>query len=321
MNSDFLKLVEAEVARRFPLLRDFQIGTTADPETAPVPTFIGLVAAVMESSRDPCCIVVPDPSGVTLMAGTLKALTALREKAPDILRSAARASMQLGDRVLVNPTGLVYEYEGFFTPDHFKLKVIDRNERRSLAVGDVARLEKTTRKRPKGQLNSDLGLLVPTILGTLVGIPGTVNRNLLRNYVLLLGHKNRFRELSTDWTIAAHGAIGTFEDEIPLEDDVRVLQRDLYVLHSGRLLLHVKLQVQRETAKKNLVIHSFPGIAGSTRRPPSPSHASAATVFTAFQEPAGASSPEDKQLQFAVTILPLLRNRRGHHGGRHHPRP
>ena len=155
------------------------------------------------------------------MAGTLKALSKLREESAwDITFSATSTTLQMGNRVLVNPTGLVYEYEGFFEPEFFKLKVIERNERRSLPVRDVARLEKTTRKRPKGRLNSALGLPVPTILGTLVGIPGTVNRNLLRNYVLLLGHKNRFRNLTESWTIATGSEgkrlKGVFQDEVPL---------------------------------------------------------------------------------------------------------
>ena len=173
-----------------------------------------MIAAILESADKPCCVVLPDKAGVSLAVSALVALTQLRMEVPEILRSHASLTFQQSDHVLVHPSGLVYEYQGFFHPEHFKLKVINKNESRSLPVRDVARLEKTTRKMPKGHGCSDLGQPQPTVLGTLVGIPGTVNRNLLRNNVLVLGSKKTLRERISDWVIGVWDSGGLLSDRL-----------------------------------------------------------------------------------------------------------
>jgi hypothetical protein len=122
------------------------------------------------------------------------------------------------DNVLVQPSGLVYRYEGFFIPTLFKLGVIDRRDSRSLSVQEIARLEKTTRKRPKGRLFSDLGQSQPTILGSLLGINIPLNRNLLRNYVLVLGARKTLVEELDRWRIQLsdrHMIARSLKDEVP----------------------------------------------------------------------------------------------------------
>ena len=49
MDIKFLELAEAEINKKFPLLQNLQIGSTADSITDSVPKLVGLVAAVMES--------------------------------------------------------------------------------------------------------------------------------------------------------------------------------------------------------------------------------------------------------------------------------
>ncbi len=197
----FLQQAEAAIEARYPLLKTVCLSSGPGQAPVPAPFFVAMIAAILESANKPCCVVLPEKSGVSLAVSALVALTRLRMDVPEILRSHASLSFQCGDRVLVHPSGLVYEYQGFFLPEHFKLKVVNKNESRSLPVRDVARLEKTTRKMPRGQGCSDLGQPQPTVLGTLVGIPGTVNRNLLRNNVLVLGSKKTFRERINDWII------------------------------------------------------------------------------------------------------------------------
>jgi hypothetical protein len=182
-----------------------------------LPDFIGLIATILESADRPCCLVLPERTGVAVAVSTLLAVSQLQRAVPEILRSHAAVSFSEGDRVLVLPLGLVYEYQGFFVPGQFRLKVLNRNESRSLPVHEVARLEKTVRKMPKGSGNSDLGKPQPTVLGTLVGIPGTVNRNLLRNYVLLLGSKKKLREQLATWIV---GVRDDAAESRPLEKEV-----------------------------------------------------------------------------------------------------
>lgn len=210
----------------------------------PLPCFIGLIAALLETADRPICVVLPDCTDVAIAVGTLVAATRLKAEFHDILRAYATASFKPShDHVLVQPCGLAYRYEGFFTPTLFKLKVIDRNESRSLPVREIARLEKTTRKRPKGYLHSDLNQSRPSILGSIVDFEGYVNRNFLKNCVLLLGSKKGFLESIARWTIQVRapnaGIIkGTLKDEIPfgILDDGQVQFLDGYVVEGEPLV-------------------------------------------------------------------------------------
>jgi hypothetical protein len=219
---EFPEQVLSAIERRLPLFRCLLLSDGPDVAPVRLPGIAGLVATIMDSTDRPCCLVLPDHGGVALAASTLYAVNRLARDAPAILRAYANKSFEVSPgkeriRVLVHPSGLVYEYDGFFTPEFFRLKVLDRNEWRSLPVKEIARLEQTFKKRPKGYLNSELGQLQPTALGTLVGIPGKVNRNFLQNYVALLSTKKHFKECLQTWRIAVegHALAGPLCEEIP----------------------------------------------------------------------------------------------------------
>ncbi len=217
---EVLEQIYEAVLSRFPLLRLLHFSHRPDVDATQLPSFIGLIAALFQSGGKPCCVVLPDTSEVTLAVSALIAVTRLCHDFPEILRSHASDQFRRGeDHVLVHPCELVYRYDGLFTADLFKLKVIDRNEWRSLPITEIARLEKTTRKRPKGQLDSDLGLSLPTVLGSILKIKIPLNRNFLRNYVLVLGARKHFLEALDRWTVEAptlnNGLKGFLKDEIP----------------------------------------------------------------------------------------------------------
>ena len=215
----FLGEIENAVCKRFPVQQLLKFSDLPQLEPAPLPKFVGLIASILEATDKPCCIVLPDSKAVALGVSTLIAVTRLRTDFPDILRKYASVSFKTGtDNVLVRPSGLVYRYEGFFTSTLFKLGVIDRRDSRSLPVKEIARLEKTTRKRPKGYLNSDLGQSQRTILGSLLGISIPLNRNLLRNYVLVLGARKSFVEELDRWKLQIadeHEGSRSLKDEVP----------------------------------------------------------------------------------------------------------
>ena len=214
-----LDLMRQAVLARFPLLQILEFSDDSSSNPAAFPTFVGLIATILASAEKPCCIVLPDCKDVAIAVSTLLAVSRFCDEFPEILRTYASVSFkEANDHVLVHPCGLVYRYEGFFTPTLFRLKVVDRNESRSLPVTEIARLEKTTRKRPKGYLNSDLGQSQPTILGSLLGIKTAVNRNFLRNRVLVLGARNGFVEALDRWTMRA--TYGEGEIKRPLKDEV-----------------------------------------------------------------------------------------------------
>jgi hypothetical protein len=157
---------------------------------------------------------------VAIAVSSLLAITRLRSEFPELLRTHASISFKQGvDHVLVHPCGLVYRYEGFFTSDFFKLKVVDKNEWRSLPVTDIARLEKTTHKRPKGYLTSDLQQSQPFVLGSILGIKTSLNRNFMRNRVLLLGARKGLADELDGWAVQItppEGLISrSLKDEVP----------------------------------------------------------------------------------------------------------
>lgn len=210
----------AAVLSRFPLLRLLHFGNRPDIDATRLPGFIGLIASLFQSGDKPCCVILPDTREVSIAVSALIAVTRLCHDFPEILRGHASHEFRpREDHVLVQPCELVYRYDGLFTADLFKLKVIDRNEWRSLPITEIARLEKTTRKRPKGRLDSDLGLSQPTVLGSILKITIPLNRNFLRNYVLVLGAKKHFLEALDRWTVESptlsNGLKGFLKDEIP----------------------------------------------------------------------------------------------------------
>src|ERR1019366_3113960 len=218
--ADLLDAIQQEILRRFPLLQSLEFSDQPQSSPMRLPHFIGLLATVLETADRPCCIVLPDSKGVAIGVSTLIAITRLQNEFPEILRAHASSSFKSReDNVLVLPTGLVYRYEGFFTPTLFRLGVIDRKDARSLPVQEIARLEKTSRKRPKGGLNSDLGQSRRTILGSLLGIKITLNRNLLRNHVLVLGARKVLVEELDRWgvqlTIDERGIRSALKEEVP----------------------------------------------------------------------------------------------------------
>src|SRR5262249_15847538 len=156
-------------AIRVPFLETVLFSDAAKKDATPLPPFVSFLTIALKASRKPCCVVLPDCEGVAVAVSVILAISLLHAEFPEILRAHASISFSPGDNVLVHPSGLVYEYGGFFNQDFFKLKVLDKNESRSLPVADIARLEKTFRKRPKGGGKSNLDQPRSTVLGALVG--------------------------------------------------------------------------------------------------------------------------------------------------------
>lgn len=211
--------MEHAVLCRFPVLRLLEFSDQSQSCPLSLPPFVGLIGTLLETVEKPCCVVLPDCSGVAIATCTLVAVNRLRAEFPDLLRNHASVTFRKGvDNVLVHPAQLVYRYEGFFNPDFFKLGIVDRNDSRSLPVKDIARLEKTTRKRPKGQLTSDLGQRQDSVLGSLLDIKASLNRNVLVNHVLLLGARSRLVEELDEWAIQL--ATGNGRIRRPMKDEV-----------------------------------------------------------------------------------------------------
>lgn len=139
----------------------------------------------------------PDASRVACTAATLLALSKLTQEFDHLAREYAQRKFELGQRVMVRPTGHVFEYAGILDAEggwskRFRLKVLGKHDLRALPISDVLRLEPTTRKSPKGKCDTPLHSHVePDALDTLVGIQSWGNKSIFDNRVLYLASKTQ----------------------------------------------------------------------------------------------------------------------------------
>ncbi len=186
-----------QLEERYPLLTSLRIaGNQSVGET--LPRFLGLLLAAAESpDRRGCCFVFPDASRLACTAAMLLALSKLTREFDDLACEYAQRKFEPGQRVLVRPTGHVYEYTGVWDlrdghPDRFKLQVLGGDGARSLPVSEILRLEPTSRKRPKGQVGTPLGRPGHSNLDRLLEIAGYGNRALCRNRIMCLTSRTEF---------------------------------------------------------------------------------------------------------------------------------
>lgn len=187
-----------KLEEQYPLLASLRIAGMSRSAREPLPRFLGLLMAAAESpDHRGCCFVFPDASRVACTAATLLALSKLTREFDDLAREYARRKFEPGQRVIVRPTGHVYEYTGVWDlqdgyPDRFKLQVPGGGGARSLPVSEILRLEPTSRRRPKGQVATPLGRPGHSDLDRLLEIAGYGNRALCRNRIMCLTSRTGF---------------------------------------------------------------------------------------------------------------------------------
>lgn len=131
-------------------------------------------------------------------AATILALSKLTREFDDLARDYAQRTFEPGQRVIVWPTGHVYEYAGILDAEgrygkRFRLKVLGKHGLRALPISDILRLEPTTRKSPKGQRDTPLHSSVkPDALDTLLKVQSWGNKSMFKNQVLYLASKSEF---------------------------------------------------------------------------------------------------------------------------------
>ena len=203
-----------------------------------LPWFYALLLSAT-ANREPgaCCIVLDKTEGTTALAAILFALNQLQKDFPLLARDYAANALTVGERVRVKPHNLVYEYGGVWDrhPGKFRLKVLDKTDRRSFPITDVVRLEPTARKRPKGTLNSDVKTTERVGIDKLLGVTTFGNTSISRNVVLLYMARARFKaiaesvslgssavtELDRVSDLLSHGSVGP---------DGEVIANDAYQL-------------------------------------------------------------------------------------------
>ena len=200
-----------ELRRRFPLFERIvgQFGDSTDDERIPW-FFALLLAAASNLLPGACCFVLDKTLGTTAVAAVLLAFVRLQEDFPQLVESYASTALSKGQRVKVKPSNFVYEYDGLWDgyPGRFRLKVLGNEEYRSFPIADVLRLEPTDRVRPKGTLNSKLGVFERSHLDELLDVTTCGNNSIIRNTVLLYMAQARFAEVVDTISLAPEHASG-----------------------------------------------------------------------------------------------------------------
>ena len=184
-----------ELRSRFPILERISGRFGQDMTREPIPWFFGIVlGASMLKEPGACCLVLDKTQGTTALTAVFVALARLEEDFPHLAERYARTAFGEGQHVRVKPSNFVYEYEGIWDghPDLFRLKIQDKEERRSFPISEVLRLEPTTHKLPKGTLVSNLGVFNQTNLDGLIGLRTFGNSSIFLNVVLLHMPQTRF---------------------------------------------------------------------------------------------------------------------------------
>ena len=185
----------AQLNIRFPLIGELIGRFGIDSPIERIPWFFALLlSAASSQDRGACCFVLDKTFGTTAAIAVLLALYKLQMDFPEMAKDYAQSALSRGQRVKVNPSNFVYEYEGLWEefPGRFRLKILEERAYRSFWTNDVLRLEPTDRVRPKGKLNSPLGTFERSHLDVLLGLATYGNNSLFKNSVLLYMAQARF---------------------------------------------------------------------------------------------------------------------------------
>ena len=184
-----------ELRNRFPILERISGRFGQDIPREAIPWYFGiLLAASMRRESGACCFVLDKTQGTTALTAVFVALARLEQDFQQLAEAYARTAFAEGQHVRVKPSNFVYEYEGNWDghPDLFRLKIQEKEERRSFPISEVLRLEPTTYKLPKGTLVSNLGDFGHINLDGLIGKNTYGNSSIFRNVVLLHMPQTRF---------------------------------------------------------------------------------------------------------------------------------
>jgi hypothetical protein len=197
-----------QLKQRYPLLTSLRIAGQPQSAQEPLPDFLGLLLAAAESpDHRSCCFVFPDASRVACTTATLLALSKLTREFDDLAREYAQNNFEPGQRVIIWPTGHVYEYEGVLEPEgHWskRFQLLGKDGLRTLPISDILRVEPTTRKSPRGGLTTPLrGHLESNALDALIEVRSWGNKSMLRNRVMCLTSKRKFETFLN--STALHG--------------------------------------------------------------------------------------------------------------------
>lgn len=192
-----MKVILRQLQDQFPVLARLLLqerGGSSTPQA--LPPYLGIFLAVLEKApTPPVCFVLPRRGDVARLAAALYAMHQLTCKQEQLTRSYAGRSFNIGDLVCVHPSREVFRYGGYDAtrPDRIWLETIDSSGKWQVRAADVVnRLERTTRIRPIGRLNSPILSPPAAALDLLLGTSFFGNHSLFENELLILDSVSGF---------------------------------------------------------------------------------------------------------------------------------
>lgn len=117
------------------------------------------------------------------------------QELPDLINKFSSLNIEIGDKILVQPEGWVYEFRGShktYPDDFFVINVVNEpTSTRTIRKDEFLRFEKTSKDRPRGKLSGSFTELEPSPLDFfLPGMSIFGNEDILETQTLILAKKS-----------------------------------------------------------------------------------------------------------------------------------
>lgn len=196
-----LDAVVQRLRERFPLLAQLSLqGPATGGPLEALPPYFGMISAVLEETpTQPVCLVFPRCGDAPRLAAVLHSLLRFKQRHEVFLQTLAAQQFKRGETVQLHPLDEIFVYDGpqEDDPTHFRLKELDRNQNISAGfpLWVLQMLERTARKRPKGdlgRLNAHLLRSSKAPVDHLLETKTKGNLSCIKNETLLLDSQSGF---------------------------------------------------------------------------------------------------------------------------------
>lgn len=161
-----------------------------------------LLHIVLNNQNKKICFIFDKKPVNTHLIAILAALALFKENAPSMIENYTKRNFKKGEKVIVQPQGYIYEYDGLFNIPGYdpllRLKMLNSPNARSFRPEDVLRLQLTTNSRPAGKLDTNLIISDMAFIDSLLNLHTFNNHSYITNQALLYSARNRFDQTLSD---------------------------------------------------------------------------------------------------------------------------
>ncbi len=140
------------IKQRFDLLCRLRMAAKDTPsETEPLPLYLGILLAAMDSkNKTPCCFILPRRDKTAHLSAIIYGLTKFLEDYHRLDRQIAETKFTPGQNVFVRPPNKVHRYRGIHkeNPAWIELGIIGKTDWETFPISDIRRLEVTEATHP-----------------------------------------------------------------------------------------------------------------------------------------------------------------------------